>query len=728
MKILVTGGYGFIGSHLVERLLKEKHDITIIDDFSTGNPSNLKRNTTLFKMGIEDAKCEKIFADFKFDAVVHLAFKALPKDAGNRCEEIYHANTVGLCNVLYFSQKYNVDKLIVLSSYQVYGKQNKYPTHESSRIRVENEKAGSYIERERFCNKYRKKGLNVVLLRLGSVYGPRQPENFISHVIKQKPEDEAEKITIMNQNKDYIYISDAVEAIYKTCENQTSRILNISSGTCMLHSEIHEIINANIGAGQKRIFDYTEEHSKPKYLLDNQKACFELEWAPKYSIEGGIKKTVEWIHKNEEINKSMVNNEELSLFGWVKKINSKWFSGSAHKYIENLMLFVIFTTLMIVLDKNFSIKVDLLIIYIVLVNVYYGWRHGIISICLSIAAYLGLNMGFENSALLGVFNYVNQALYIALYFIVGGTTGYVVDRMEVEKKELQSDLDSIKKELYITNSMYEKSVEIKNSLQETIESNEDSLGKLFTVISRLDNVIPEQILSEAAMIFSKVLKTERVHLYYLNSGKYLRLAAVIGDIQYPKSLKCQDYDFLESVIEGRNTYINREFDNNYPMVCAPIIQDGCTRGIVFLDGLEFKSLTYQFLNTLKVLTYLIANSISKAAEYEKAIHDKKYFSNTLIMKKDWFESLIKEKQTKMSENEISIYLLIFKKDIYQKNVNLYCRVAKVFRASDYIGKLDDTKFAILLVNTNKEEAVAIEMRLRKLGISDTHIETLWRTL
>ena len=105
MKILVTGGYGFIGSHLVERLIKENHSITIIDDFSTAKESDFTDNVTLFKIGVEDPKCEKIFADFKFDVVVHLAFKELPKEGEREYDEIYHNNSVGLQNILFFSQK-----------------------------------------------------------------------------------------------------------------------------------------------------------------------------------------------------------------------------------------------------------------------------------------------------------------------------------------------------------------------------------------------------------------------------------------------------------------------------------------------------------------------------------------------------------------------------------------------------------------------------------------------
>ena len=724
MKILVTGGYGFIGSHLVERLAKEKHDITIIDDFSTGNISNLNSNATLFKMGVEEAKLEKIFLDFKFDVVVHLAFKLLPKEDDKEFGRIYHSNTVGLSNVLYFSQKYLVKKVIVISSYQVYGNQDKFPILESSPIDLENEKVGSYLEREHFCKKYREKGLNVVVLRLGSIYGPRQPENFINRAINNNSENEVENITVMNQMKDYIYISDAVEAIYKTCENKTSNILNISSATCLMRSEIQEIINENIVSNNKMLFNYIEEHTKAKYLLDNKKASLELDWAPKYSIEEGIRKTVNWSLKNNGKNNKQFN-EEHSLYNNIK---TKWFLSSAHKYFENFVLFISFLVLMMFLEQRFSLKVDLLIIYIVLVNVYYGWWQGIIAVFLSVFAYFGIKMGYENSTITGVFENLNQALYIAMYFILGGTTGYFVDRIRAEKADLQSEINSIKEELLLTNNMYNKSIEIKNSLQETIESNEDSLGKIFNVISRLDNVIPEQILSEAAMVFSKMLKTESVHLYYLDSRKNLRLAAVRGEIKYRRSLLDKDYDFLESVIDGGNTFINKEFIKDYPMVCAPIIEDGHTRAIVFLDGLEFRSLTYQFFNTLKVLTYLISNSISKATDYEKAIQDKKYYKNTYIMKKDWFEMLIREKQMKLSDSELPFYRLVFKKDINENNIKIYNRVKNLFRESDYIGEVDDIKLAILLVNTKRDEVVVIETRLKCLGILDTNIEELRRIL
>lgn len=725
MKILVTGGYGFIGSHLVERLAKERHDITIIDDLSTGEEIDLKGKITFFKIGVEDTKCEKIFEDFKFDVVVHLAFKELPKEDNNENVNIYHTNNIGLSNILFFSQKYNVSKVIVASSYQVYGNQENLPIYEYNPIDLESKKAGSYLEREYFCKKYQDKGLNLVILRLASLYGPRQPKNFVRRIITKTCKDEMRKYTIINEAKDYLYIKDAVEAIYKTCENPTSKILNISSGVSIKHSDIQEIINSAVETDNKTTFKYIEKHTRANYLLANQRATSELGWSPKYSIEEGIRKTVDWSIKKIDNNKNDLEEKKQTLFS---KIKGKNFFGRASKYIENLILFIIFALLMVVFDRKLFIKVDLFIIYIVIVNIYYGWGQGIIAILLSIVAHIGIQMGYENITVVGIFNNISKELYIALYFIIGGITGYLAERIKVEKSELQSELDRIKDDLYFTVDMYNKSIEIKNSLQETIESNEDSLGKIYNIISNLNNIGSEHILLESAKVFSEMLKTDSVHIYHLNSMKDIRLAALVGNIRHEKILSYEDYDFLESVIDKGKVFINEDFVEAYPMVCAPIVQDGLTTAIVLLDDLKFKRLTYQFLNTLKVLTYLVANAITRANECENSLNKQNNIKNKVVLKKDWVELEINEKRMNLSQDQLPICLIIFNKNNNEKNIKLYERIKDIFSESDYIVEMDNKKITILLFNTDKEEAIEIKTKLSDLGISDTHIEPMRRIM
>jgi nucleoside-diphosphate-sugar epimerase len=722
MKILVTGGYGFIGSHLVEKLMKERHHVTIIDDLSTGSPANLMQKPPIYTLSTEDKNCERLFAEMAFDIVIHLAQKPLPEESDDAFHEILHSNNIGLNNMLYLAHKYHVKKMIVLSSYHVYGRQNLLPIKEYARPVPVDPKGKCDLMTENFCEAYRKIGLNVIVLRLASVYGHRQPRNFIRELME--PQSDAEsgnEKTMTNQIKDYIYVSDVIEAIYKVCERETSHVLNIASGNSVSMAEVQEIVHRTLNPMSQRKINFENNSETPKYRIDNMKARHQLEWSPKYSLEEGIKKTVERIEKHQRA---------IQRFEPLQKViekNSKWFKYGYSKYLENLIAGVFFTLLTYELQLNLAIKVDFLLIYIILINAYYGWQQGSISIAFAVIAYIWLRVTLEDLSLIHLFNNPNHILYMTLYFIIGISVGYVIDRMKFEKNMIQKELASVREELSFTNEMYDKSIEIKNTLQSTIENYEDSLGKIFSVVSKLENAIPEQIFAEAAVVFSKILKTEHVHIYYLNTAKYLRLVAVKGGQKYHRSLLVEDYEFLSAVIVDKKIFVNKTLQDNQPIICAPIVQEGSTKAVVFLDGVVFNNLTHQFLNTLKVLCYLVANAISKASEYEAAIHDKKYFGDTFIMKSEWFNKLIEEKKGTSTENEMPIYLLEFEKNQHS-NEALYAKVSKIIRSTDYVGELNSERFAILLTNIRKEEVTVIDARLAEQGILTSPREIQWRPL
>ena len=170
LKILVTGGYGFIGSALVKGLLKENHIVTIIDDLSTGKLDNIKNNVRTFNISITDKNCERIFKDTSFDVVIHLAIRKLPKDSSEEDNDILWLNNEGLINILYFSQKYKVGKFIMLSPYTIYGKQDVLPIKEDFALAPLDEEGYQAQINEFYCNQYRRKGLDVSIFRVGEIY------------------------------------------------------------------------------------------------------------------------------------------------------------------------------------------------------------------------------------------------------------------------------------------------------------------------------------------------------------------------------------------------------------------------------------------------------------------------------------------------------------------------------------------------------------------------------
>jgi UDP-glucose 4-epimerase len=319
MNALVTGGSGFIGSHLVMRLLKEEHNTTVVDyDINFFDENSIKK-IHMFQLGAEDSKCERIFADTYFDIVFHLAFHMPTGEINDSETHHMHINQVGLSNILYLSEKYHVPKVIVLSSYQVYGRQESAPINEDAPLRPLDLAGQHQRTREMQCGEYRQRGMDVIILRTGNVYGPRKkagPGNYIQQQIDEimacrktagldmeqaaGPDHDADLTAY-----DYIYINDVVEALFLAAEMEISPILNISSGMGVMRHDIDRFCQLLMNARSDDMGlagDFTDESvanmlvttdlsKRPEgmsFVLDNRRAQQELNWAPKRHLNGHL--------------------------------------------------------------------------------------------------------------------------------------------------------------------------------------------------------------------------------------------------------------------------------------------------------------------------------------------------------------------------------------------------------------------------------------------------------
>src|SRR5690606_19803858 len=134
MKVLITGGYGFIGSHVAERFFKEGYEIYIIDNLSTGNKANVQIKHSGYELDIKDPQCEEIFRAYRFDAVVHLAAQVSVSKSVVNPHLDTESNVLGLVNMLDLSVKYGVKRFIYASSAAVYGLDEDIPHHEHKEV------------------------------------------------------------------------------------------------------------------------------------------------------------------------------------------------------------------------------------------------------------------------------------------------------------------------------------------------------------------------------------------------------------------------------------------------------------------------------------------------------------------------------------------------------------------------------------------------------------------
>ncbi len=612
MRILVTGGYGFIGLAVVEGLLKENHSITVIDDLSAPNSFNQIKNVSFFNISAGSNKCETIFRDNKFDIVIHLANKKLTKENVDEYSHILQSNNKGLINILYYSEKFDVKKFITISHYNVYGIQDSLPITEEDNLNPKDEQGYHGVIRELYCDQYRRKGLNAITLRVGEVYGPRMnnPSSFIQKLLSISNLDE--ELKIIKNKLDYIYIGDLVEAIKIVCEKHSPSILNISSNQGSTQNEILELFST-ISHKYKNIRIKADHNIEHEYVLDNKRAKLNLNWSPKYDLTQGIIRTIQWYENN-----NIIASDEVTIKR--DKPRESYKIGKNYRDIENILLFIIFATLNYLIRYKLSIKVDLFILYIVFINLIYGFKQGSIAVILSIIANIWFKMTFEGMKTFNLINDPSNLLYSTIYFIIGISIGNMVDRIKIEKEILTLDLEDLKEEMSFTYEVYDQSIEIKNTLQNTIENYDNSFQKTLETITKLEETDSNSILNESQKLLIKILKNKNIYIYSVTADKeYIKLVASPEIRNFNSLIRIDENEFLNKVAIEQKIFINKSLEKTFPTIAAPLFKDKKVVAIIFIDQIEFQLLNYQLLDTIKVLIYLISNKLSGVKDYIKTL-------------------------------------------------------------------------------------------------------------
>jgi UDP-glucose 4-epimerase len=298
-KILVIGGCGFIGSHLVEKLLSMNHSVTVIDDLSVGNIHNLSKhpNLRMFTTDILDNN----YHHFKdIDTVYHLAALTRPQESIIDPVQTTLVNVVGTVKILEYCRKCRVRKMLFTSSTSMYGEQDILPTPETVIPNPMSPYALTKQIGEQYCKLYEKMyGMQINSIRPFNVYGPRQNPNgtygaAVPKFIDKLSKGERPWITgDGTQARDFIYVEDVVDLMIAITESDISgEAFNAGSGTNTSINELYEII----GKLMKKIYepDYIDPVFEPKQTLgDMTKVKTLLNWKAKYTLEEGLKKTIQ---------------------------------------------------------------------------------------------------------------------------------------------------------------------------------------------------------------------------------------------------------------------------------------------------------------------------------------------------------------------------------------------------------------------------------------------------
>ena len=297
MKVLVTGGAGFIGSHLVDEALEEGYDVVTIDNLNNGKLENLNKDAKFYKVDIVDIdNLSLVFEKEKPDYVIHLAAQISLRESLKN--PIYDAeqNILGSINILECCRKINVKKVVYASSAAVYGFPKYLPVDEKHPINPFSPYGVSKHTVEHYLQYYHENfEIDYIILRYSNVYGERQDPLGEAGVIaifidKLKKGERPIIFGDGEQTRDFIYAKDVVEAnllaLEKETENKVFNIsTNIETSVNELFKKIKEIMNSNINPTYEKPIKEVRN-----IRLDNSLAEKELNWKPKVELNEGLKK------------------------------------------------------------------------------------------------------------------------------------------------------------------------------------------------------------------------------------------------------------------------------------------------------------------------------------------------------------------------------------------------------------------------------------------------------
>lgn len=300
MKILVTGGCGFIGSHIVDRYVDEGHDVVVIDNLSTGDIKNLNPQATFYKKDVCDETFDEIFQQEKFEIINHHAAQINVRTSVDDPRFDAQVNIIGTVNLLTLGMKYGIQRFIFASSGgAIYGEPEQFPITENFPLNPLSPYAVAKMAAEKYITAFAKMyAFHYTILRYSNVYGPRQISKseagvisiFINQILDNK---ECIVFGDGHQVRDYVYVYDVVEANVRAL-NCRSDMFNIGTGVA---TSVNDLIDIFSDITNKKI-DHKHNAPRPgevfKNVLDCSKAASVLQWKPTTPLRQGIHTTFEY--------------------------------------------------------------------------------------------------------------------------------------------------------------------------------------------------------------------------------------------------------------------------------------------------------------------------------------------------------------------------------------------------------------------------------------------------
>jgi UDP-glucose 4-epimerase len=305
LKILVTGGAGFIASQIADAFINDGHQVVIVDDLSTGFEKNINPKAKFIKANICDKNLNKLFEEEKFDVVNHHAAQMDVRRSVKDPEFDATTNILGTINLLQNCVKYGVHKFMFASTGgAVYGEQDYFPADEKHNTQPKSPYGISKLAVEKYLYFYKSEfDLNYSILRYANIYGPRQNamgEAGVVAIFSTKLLKGEQPIINGHgkQTRDYVFVGDVVKANLLLLNDKDSDIFNVGTTIETDVNQLFNYLNNITGAGKEEKHGPAAAGEQMRSVITSEKMFKKFGWKPSTKLEDGLKITVDFFKNN----------------------------------------------------------------------------------------------------------------------------------------------------------------------------------------------------------------------------------------------------------------------------------------------------------------------------------------------------------------------------------------------------------------------------------------------
>lgn len=715
MNVLLIGGAGTFINNLIVKLKKEGHRVYLL----TGSRYDDRPYQKVFEkynFSYDSSCLNEIFESIRPDLTIFMgAYDTNFNWEKEEDEAVKYS--ARMMNILMAYVMAGTGRFVYLSSSEVYSGDYDNDITEDVPLNPSGFKGMVLSQAEEMCASYlRSTGKDIVILRLDNVFViPMHVEDATDICCRMITHGLYDNVIPVDKNNVFAltYLTDAIECIYKvsTAKEHTKPVYNISSSNPVSEGEIAEKISNCLGFSVKTVVN---SEKKTRKVLSNEAFTWEFGFVSLCDFSVIIRKVVDQMKRYR---RAFVFGEAMK-----KSLRERIFEkvGSSFKllipFIENIIAFVIFTLLNIWAgNTNYFEKMDFYFLYVLLFAVFYGQQQAAVSATLAVAGYIISQIAGNSDAL--VFVDSGTYLWIAQLFIVGLVVGYMRDTITKMRREHEEDHEYLSLQLRDIKDINDSNVRVKDALETQIINQNDSVGKIYSITSRLDLYNQEDVLFQAAAIVSDLMKSEDVAVYTVGNSAYARLFSYTSEKakHLGNSVKFKELGEMYEALSQKKVFINRQLKDELPVMASAIYSDdGEIQTIIMIWTLPWESMTLGQANQLVIIGALIRSAVVRANKYLAALVNQMYVGESHLMEPDAFKSL-SEAYMRADDDGLTECVVLKLDTAGTDNVENSKLLYTKLRDHDYVGMLEDGNIGVLLANTDEKDAEFVIARLKDLG-------------